>query len=314
MLSTKSETRIIRPFLGASGIRGFMNDAELHLCENDIDSRKENRTISEFEFDDAPILRPNLSETELSKIEAITGLGRSNFNLAVWMTVQSAKTFRLLKTVTGEAMTDPEGFAITTEIFDAAKRRGGVEISIALVLNTDLEEAPLRPDTYGQWLVKKDFKLSLQDDDSNQVDLQELTEEVRVRFGLPELSTYFVDLRESAVLTEPGGTIKGAMTIYIDADTLQRLRRGAKASHAIQTIIIGEIIPRLISEALRRSEVQNFAELDTSCPLYNLFKEFGEVAKRQPGEVFDVAIKHPDRLPAFVQSYLRTISVIKEMI
>lgn len=314
MLSMKSETRVIRPFSGASNIRGYLNDAELHLCENDIDARKENRIIVDFDFDELPVVKPNLSEIELKKIEEMTGIGREKFQIAVWMTVPSAKKFRVLKTVVGNDLTNPEGFSISSDIFDAAKRRHGAEVSIALVLSDELDEVPLRPSTYAQWLVKKDFKVSLYDEESNKIDLQELTEDVRVRFNLPEQAAYFVDMSESAFLTEADGNIRGAMTIYLDADTLQRLRRGTKSSEAVQKIILGEVIPRLIIESIKRAEIGQFSELDSGSPLHNLFRQLGEATKRRPSDVFDVATKHPERLPTYVQAVVGTVSAIKEMI
>lgn len=314
MLSTKSETRVIRPFDGASAIRTFLNDAELHLCENDVDARKENRIIVDFDVSELPLLKPNLSKSELDKVVDLTGVSYDKLILAAWMTVHSAKKSQILKTVVGDEMINPDGFIISSDIFDAAKRRGGAEISVALLLNESLEEVPLRPSTFGQWLVKKDFKISLYDDESNKIDLQELTEEVRKRFGLPEYAAYFVDLSESAFLAEVDGNIKGAMTIYLDAETLQRLRRGTKSSEAVQKIILAEIIPRLITESINRAEVKEFADLDSRSPLYTLFKELAEVTKRRPGEIFDVARKHPERLPTYVQAFVGTIAAIKEMI
>lgn len=314
MLSTKSETKVIRPFSGASAIRGFLNDAELHLCDNDIDARKENRVIVDFDVDELPVLKPNLSESELKKIEEVIGVSREQLVLAAWMTINSAKKFQVLKTVSGSEMTNPEGFAISSDIFDAAKRRNGAEISVALVLNEELPKVPLRPTALGQWLVKKDFKVSLYDEESNKIDLQELTEDIRNKFELPEQSAYFVDLSESAFLAEVDGNIKGAMTVYFDADTLHRLRRGTKSSEAVQTIILGEIIPRLIVDSIRRAELKNFSDLETGSPLYNMFKELGEATKKKPGWIFDVAKNHPEKLPTYVQAFARTIAAIKEMV
>jgi hypothetical protein len=314
MLSIKSETKVIRPFSGAQSIKNYMNDAELHLCDNDPDATKEHRFLVDLEFDDTPLIRPNLTELELDRITEATGIQKNQLSLAVWMTIPSAKRIQILKVIDADTIADPEGFTISRDILDAARRRSGVVVSLALVLNQSLAEAVLKPTQFGQWLVKKDFKISQLDNDSNKIDIQELTEDVKKRFHLPAETAYYVDYSESAFLAEADGTIRGAMTIYFDSDSLQRLRRGTKSSDAVQVMILTQIIPELILESMKRAELNNFAQLDPNSPLRSLFKGLSETGKVKIEEVFNAALKSPERLRAYVQANIQAIRAIKEMI
>jgi hypothetical protein len=313
MLAIKSETKVIRPFTGAYSIRTFLNDAELHLFENDPESAKEVRVLADLEGDDIPVLIPNLSRLEAEKICLETGVSKSELNFVVTLTVPSAKKFiKLVELPLLDAIDDVE-IPLSNNIFAAASQRGGATISIAVVLNSELDEKPLRVSKYGHWLVKKDFRLTRSDDDSQKIDIQPLTDEIRKKFSLPQSTAFFVDGRESEMLTDPEGTIKSAVTLYFEPDLLAKLRRETKASEALLILVLGQILPSITSTALRKSQIINLDELDSRCPLYEFFRQISLTCKIDIAEVFKAAQTDPERFNALIQAQLQTLKLMKEI-
>lgn len=313
MLAIKSETKIIRPFSGAHAIRTFLNDAELHLFENDPEPQKEVRIVANLESDDIPTLVPKLSKAEVEKICNETGLKKDQLNLVVLMTVPSAKKFHKLVELSLQEAIDGMEIPLTRNILEGASQRGGAIISVAIVLNSELEEKPLRVSKYGHWLVKKDFRVVKSDDDSQKVDIQPLNDEVRKRFSLPQSTAYFVDVSESEVLTDPEGNINSAVTIYFEEDLLTKLRRETKTSESLLVLVVGQMLPVITAAALQKADIKEINELDAVSPLYEFFKQIAATCKVDVKEVFKAAQTDPERLQAYIQAEVQTLKLMKEI-
>lgn len=310
----KSETKVIRPFLGAHDVRTALNCVELHLMQNDPEALKEVRFVSDMEEDGAPYINLNLTEDDLKKVSTATKIDSKNIALLIWGSMDSAKrSFPIFDSPVSSVHKLAE-INLPKNLFEYAHRRGGVVISVALILSKQLPPTDLRPSKLGQWLVKKDFKLVGFDDDSSKVDIQELTPDIRKKFSIPEGAAYFVDLSESATLAEPHGALKDAMTIYFEADSLQRLRRATKASDAVQIMILSQIIPDLILSSIKRAEISQFNEIDTTSPLFSLLKNVSKSTKTREEDVFSAILTSPERFKTFIQADIQAIRAIKEMI
>jgi len=313
MLATKSETKVIRPFAGAHSIRTFLNDAELRLFDEDPDAKKEVRTLVNPEGDDIPTLIPNLSKLEADKICTETGLPTNQLNLVVTLTVSSAKKFmKMVELPLLDAIDDVE-IPLSRNILTAAAQRGGVTISVAVVLNSELNERPLHVSRYGHWLVKKDFRIAKTDDNSQKIDIQVLTDEIRRKFCLPQSTAFFVDSQESEMLTDPEGTIKSAVTLYFEPDLLAKLRRGTKTAEALEILVAGQILPSIATTALKKSDISALDQLDARSPLYEFFKQIAITCKIDISEVFKSAQTDPDRFNALIQAELQTLKLMKEI-
>lgn len=313
MLAIKSETRVIRPFSGAYAIRTLLNDAELHLYENDPESLKDVRIVTNLEGEDIPTLVPRLSKEGIKKICKETGLLHNQLNLVVLITVPSAKKFQKIGELSlTDAAQDTE-IPLSRNIFEAASQRGGAIISVAIVLNTELEEKPLQVSKYGHWLVKKDFRLLRSEDDSQKIDIQDLTDEIRKRFSLPQSTAFYVDLNECEILTDAEGTIKSAVTLYFEPDLLAKLRRETKTSEALLVLVVGQILPSITRTAVKKSQISDISELDPRSPLHEFFKQLSISCKVDIKDVFKAAQDDPERLHAFIQAEVHTLKLMKEI-
>ena len=310
----KSETKIIRPFLGAHDIRTALNGVELHLMQNDPEALKEVRFVTHLEDDGSPYISLNFRDDDVKKVAIATKIDPKDISILIWGSLDSAKrSFRILNSPVS-AVSKISEIELTRDIFGYAHRRGGVVISVALVLSQQLPYAELRPSKLGQWLVKKDFKLIGFDDDSTKVDIQELTPEIRKKFSIPDGAAYFVDLQESAMLAEPLGAMKDAMTIYFETESLQRLRRANKASDAVQIMILSQIIPDLIFSCIRKAELTRFEEVDATSPLSTMIKNVAKSTKIREEDIFAAILNSPERFKTFIQADIQAIRAIKEMI
>jgi hypothetical protein len=314
MSTIKSETKVIRPFLGAYDIRSAFNSVAFHLGQSDPDPLKEVRHISNYTIEEEPYLSLNISDAELKKITKATSIDIKYLRLVAWATVDSAKKIFPLVSIKAPDISEQSELPISKKIIEYASRKGGVVVSVALVLSEELIEEPLRPSRYGQWLAKKDFKFISFDDDSSKIDIQELNDDVRARFAIPEGVAYFVDLSESAALAEPDGTLKESMTIYFESDSLHRLRRSSKSSEAVQVVLLSQIIPDLILSSLKTAEITSFVDIPDESPLSNFLRNIAKSTKLKPEEIFLAAATNQQRFKTLVQSDIQTVRALREMI
>lgn len=214
---TRSETALVRPFAGIepaelpmAEVRLFVND-EAHDAGPVILPVS---TLAEAEF--RVTLPPR---TDVWKSVESTPVPTVDCAFVVVLTAHTHRMSTVLFRLNISGGDWPEEIILPRAEHDMILNdQGGFNVTVATVLQHDLQAEPLRPSMAGTWLAKRDFKVGPEVDDTA-FSPEELTQELREFYKLPEGVLRFIDV-EGVLDAE---TISDAVEVYLDSDTLRLL-------------------------------------------------------------------------------------------
>lgn len=129
----------------------------------------------------------------------------------------------------------------------ALQDRAGFDVRIALVLATDLDDAPaLTPSLAGTWLAQSRFRVRSQPNRGGFAP-QELTPEVRRQYGIPDATLSFVAIHRESLLASDD--LSEVATHYWDPEVLQlvQIRPKDDIARFVQESMAIELLTALAS-------------------------------------------------------------------
>lgn len=298
----RHESRLIRPFLHAEEIKNILSGVGIRLKAGDSPMIHDAHVINP---EDAGLLEPAISlaidvgsATEL--LEKV-GISKEAVKLALIATSHEMRLSSVLASYSLAELPDIEvDLSLGMRKFLSAK--GGCEISVALLLSTELPPKSLKPHALGQWLAKKTFSLK-PEQASNEFRILPLTDKDRERLRLPEGTVHFVE--KGGSLNDPEAKLQDCLTIWVSEPIFNALSRdsASRASAAIQKAMLSEII---LSVVVSEARDLDGGMPEEGSPLNGFFEDLAKSSKVPKEQLVQHARPNGDapRLGAYVQQLL----------
>lgn len=190
----------------------------------------------------APTIHPGLSADAL---EAALGAELPLYDLI--LTVETPQLLR--RTIAGRWRCDgpiPEAIEVDPEALVDGILAGALEIGLAICLREGDEPRVGYPELPGTRLVGKTFVFGI-DSRQNTFSFEELTEILRRERGLPDMTTFVVDLDKDD-LVQPADEDRPMAVVYLAPTLLNALRVGSLKAGAV-TVLTTQIMDAVLEEA-----------------------------------------------------------------
>jgi hypothetical protein len=219
-----SETRVVRPYLGAHEFQHMLDSCALQCANQTIEGGGE-IALGLDEYLNAPfvILLNGVSSSRVDSGAAALDLDPGDIDLLVLV---AAPRLRFVDTVFQSDLSKvndlPNRIPLSLPARPRALRapHGGADVRIYFCLNKFLEKRPLTPWRKGTWLAQKEFRVRSDLSGSGFVPIR-MTDEDREHLGVPKETARFATLDDNDPFDPEPAT--DVVKLYVDGDLLDRL-------------------------------------------------------------------------------------------
>lgn len=295
-------TKLVRPFLGWEDCRKLLSNASIRLRSAEEPTADELVTMR---FEDTASLElgifANVDPSSLAASLSALRLSSKEVELSIFVNSPGLKQSVLAYKCALSAI--PSDAMVLDEMAtDLAKSRGGINVTVALILAKQLKPEALRPFFFGEWIARKDF--ALRPEISSEVfNLKRLTDEAKQKFGLPRGTTFWVSM-EGGSLNDPESSLTDILTIWMDEAVYDHLARSniSPASVGIQKLMLADVVSSIVCEALSDKE----EEVVPKSPLDGFLKDLSKSCGKNRKELERLVRGDKFKFRAYVQHMLDT--------
>ncbi|GAA2079856.1 hypothetical protein GCM10009821_20150 [Aeromicrobium halocynthiae] len=230
MSSVRSEKYVIRPFNGLDAAENVLEDLVLRI--DDLEHEPGSIVVDAPTLASAKMALRLPSGSDLGDAVDSTPLGSADCGLVVvaralsnrWSHVVLRDYVRHLD-LDGDFEIDRDADRL---VFADA---GGFVITVAIVLLHELQPEPLRPNSPGTWLARRDFRVVPERAEFS-FSPDELTDELRKQFSLPSNAPSFVHVDIDQMIG--ADDVSEAVSVYLDSSILRLLQQSQTDPLALQ--------------------------------------------------------------------------------
>lgn len=302
-MKVRSESRVIRPFVGLDKAEKALSAAKLIVDGKEFET-------GAIVLPDSQLRSATLSfntGTNLEELRKACDLAGVAHKSAKYVLIGRSRMFRK-STLVYEHTIANKNFDSVIEIDRLEEERfvfndnSGFNLIAALVLTEKNSDKPLQVKIPGTWLGSANFSIRPQNDLSSFSPLP-LDKNIRDKFGLKSGTYSYIDINEDLLDIEDLGD---GVVAYLDEDVLNLLLtdESESVSIAIQTqfaiqtlVIIGKQISRDLSESNR--ELQ---ELASNSGALRFIMKISEECKVDANDLIEVANKNESKFQAILES------------
>lgn len=300
--STRSESALVRPFSG--------------IDEADVPLDAVRLTVGSVEYEPGAVV---LSEDDLASSsfkltlpdpdELLKGVQNSvvpdvDCGFVVVATGRTHRTSHVLQqTYAHKGGYDAELVLNRADAELIFNDRAGFSLTLAVVLMHDLTPEPLRPHMAGTWLARRDFRVSLEEEETA-FSPEPLTPELLDFYKLPAGTLRYVHVE--GVLD--GDDLSEAVFVYVDSEVLNLLLDSPTDASVVQmqielAIQVTEAVAQAISRELREGSTSEPTpeSLEPYAAALRFFQNLATILKTDVAHAMSLAAE-PNRLRAFLEA------------
>lgn len=244
MTWTRTVDRDLSPFFGIGDVSGLLGDATIVPWPGEEPVSVPDRVLDPAEMANlAPTIHPGLSADELE-----AALGRELLLYDLILTVETPQLLR--RTIAGRWRCDgpiPEAIEVESEALVDGILAGTLEIGLAICLREGAEPRVGYPELPGARLAGKTFAFGI-DRRQSTFSFEELTGDLRRERGLPDMTTFVLDLDKDD-LVPPADEDRPMAVVYLAPTLLNALRSGSLKAGAV-TMLTTQIMDAVLEEAV----------------------------------------------------------------
>lgn len=248
----RSETRVVRPFVGTKGISEALDGSLIRLKSGDAFIEAESIKVAVSEVGSLDIsVKVNLNPESLA---ALSPSEKKSLNCVVLLESGFLKRTEILEV---RDLSDAKSFELDVAPELTRRLRAGFSttLSLALYLNEEREKSPGKPFHKGHWLAKKTFNLDVEKE-SVAFSIEPLDEAVRKRFSLPSGTLYFINYIGG--LNEVVQPDSPPARVYVAKEVIDRLTLSSQQKNAatVESFLTAELTAAIVIRAFDEMDAE----------------------------------------------------------
>ncbi len=262
----RTESKRARPFFALGSLENALDRAKILLGEREWDSNSDEIMIDPAEFDGLHVaIRPEI-ETP-SVLEALGAhASETSLVLALRDPMLKLRVVHEKWPITGDL---PDLISLSAAKVEEFGHKRGLQISLALVIEGDLNSEPGWPKKHGTWISKRTFTLRLARGKSA-VDIRRMTKEQAREWTGFDGALVHVEYDDERLTGEPDDL--PLATCYVAEDIFDAMQGGSK-SRALHGIVKTEIIAAVLEHA--KEDILGVDIAPKGSPLATVLKQLG---------------------------------------
>lgn len=266
----RSEPRTVRPFLAAKKIEHVLDGIGIRLKQGEPFEEEEVIRIAASEVGQLePTIRLTIDQTCLSSLE---DGDKKNVRCLIFVEGSFIKRTELIHQ-TDLDLREPMEIDVPVDLAQRMRFGSSTKVTIALCLMKERERIAGKPFRKGHWLAKKTFDISVERD-STAFSIEPLDDIIRLRFGLPEGTLYFVNYVGG--FNETMDPESPPARVYVAKEVIDKLALATqqKSASIVESFLAAEITAFLVTKAFE--DMGSEEEVAQGSPLASLTKQLQE--------------------------------------
>lgn len=317
--TVRTETRVIRPFLGLERAEELATRSELKIGNSKFGCGSvilPNHRIKERGF----VFLPNLKKQDLLDACKAASVTPQNVSYVVFA---SSKMHRVSISIYEYPLDSKRELETELHLDDLAESElsrlvfldsTGFDLYAVLILvNTEKEKA-LKPSQVGTWLCKSQFSIKPEVDVSSFAP-EPLSDAVKEQFGLPKDCFSYVYLAENLLQSED---LSEVVTVYLDPEVLNLLLidETDDVSKQIQTSLVIQTVETVVQGIVRFMEEDGLAlsDLDLSSGVLRFLEQLSANMRISTEDLIDISTGNFSLLRARLESYFKYRSINEQLL
>lgn len=311
----RSESRIVRPFIGLDKAEKVLGAAKLVVDGKDYDA-------GSIVLPDSQIRSASISlntGTNLEELRKACDLAGVPHKSAKYVVIGRSRMFRK-STLVYEHTISSNQFDSVIAIDRLEEERyvfkddSGFNLIAALVLTEENKNKPLQVRNPGTWLGSSHFSVRPQNDLSSFSPLP-LDKSIRDKFGLKSGTYSYIDIHEELLDLEDLGD---GVIAYLDEDVLNLLLtdESESVSIAIQTQFAVQTLFTIGKQIAQELEVENreLQELSPESGALRFIMRISEECKTDANDLLELAIKNESKFQSLIESRFSLATKIQNLL
>lgn len=319
MTIVRTETRLVRPFVGLS------------QCEDLIEKTILKQGLTEFSF--GPVVLPSHkikeghfvlhTNTNIDELVAACKEARVPSDSVKYVVFANSRTLRKSTLIFEQTLDADRKFPTQIEIEEPEdddfsryvfKDSAGFTVTVALVVAEDLPAKALVAHLPGTFLARGNYSIKPEEDFSN-FSPEALTDILRVQFGIPKSSMTYTNIGEGLLQAED---LSEVVTVYLDSDVLNLLLQDEsdEASKLIQTnlaIQTVETLTRAIKQEMLADGL-SVEELNPEGGCFFFLSKLSDDLKLGAQEILDMVIDDYPRFHSFMEGRFNSQKITEDLL
>jgi hypothetical protein len=298
----RTEPREIRPFFAIGKAEAALESSGIRLTDDGDISQETTFDVGEDDYRSlAPVLLPSVANPQLWLPDQLSPKDVSLVLIVrqpLLKRTEVVARYRLDEVI-------PDELEIAEDVLVRFGGGRNLQITLALVLDSDRPPLPGVPFVVGQWFARKVFNFRSTNNPAL-FDIRTRTSADWVEYGYPESTFYAVEYQGGIQVQQDEGGVSIA-TVFVHADRYEALV-DTKLGDALQPLWASEIISQILVESL--SEWENSGEAAEGSPLANLLKKIDKSGRMTLPDLAKLA-RSPAKLKAQLQSQLSVLAALR---